>query len=402
MGASAIIVAAGRGSRLSDTTPAGKNVAPKQYQTLNGRPVLTHAIDVFAGHPGIDRILVAIHADDAALYQAAIAKLATPSKLMTPVVGGATRQASVSAALAHLDATGARQPVLVHDAARPFISHAIIDRVLTSLTSADAVTTALPVADTLQRVGSSGQVVEAVPRDGLWRAQTPQGFAFDTLIQAHQSAAHSGRLDFTDDASLVAWAGGTVLVTDGSERNIKITTQEDLQLAETQFAKGPSALRIGSGFDVHRTVPGDNVWLCGLEIPAPFALSGHSDADVALHALTDAIFGALGDGDIGSHFPPSDPQWKGAASHIFLETACQRMRERGAEIANVDITIICETPKIGPHRDAMRQRVADILAVPVEAVSVKATTSEQLGFTGRGEGIAAQATALLAFANASK
>ena len=298
---------------------------------------------------------------------------------------------------------GAPDAVLIHDGARPFVNDEIITNITTALSTKPAAIPAVPVSDTLQRTDGAGLVTETLSRDRLWRAQTPQGFAFDLIIKAHQDAVSAARLDFTDDAAVFAWAGGAVHVVDGAEQNLKITTAEDLATANHLFLEKasknvsqPSAnthIRTGSGFDVHRAVAGDHVWLCGVKVAAPFALSGHSDADVALHAVTDALFGALGDGDIGSHFPPSDPQWKGTASEVFLAFAKTRVAERGGSISHVDITVICEMPKVGPHREPMRARVAEILELAIDQVSVKATTTEgpwiywpRRGYCGHGIG----------------
>ncbi len=395
MDVSAVIVAGGRGSRAA----AQGDSTPKQYAQIGGRAVLSHAIAALAEAPEINRILVVIHDADQQIYADTLERDGAPDKLVDPVKGGATRQESVLAGLNQLATQNPPDAVLIHDGARPFVTGNVITRVAEALEMRPAAIAALPLADTLQRADRDGLITETLARDGLWRAQTPQGFAFDEILQAHQKAASAGRSDFTDDAALFSWAGGVVHVVEGSEHNHKMTTAEDLARAEITASENMMQSRsdmhprTGTGFDVHRAAPGDHVWLCGIKVPAAFTLSGHSDADVALHALTDALLGALGDGDIGSHFPPTDPQWKGAASHIFLAHAADRVRQRSGVIGNVDITIICETPKIGPHRDPMRKEVAKILALPVDRVSVKATTTEGLGFAGRGEGIAAMASA---------
>ncbi|MDZ4371517.1 MAG: 2-C-methyl-D-erythritol 2,4-cyclodiphosphate synthase, partial [Phenylobacterium sp.] len=278
------------------------------------------------------------------------------------------------------------EPVLIHDAARPFLSRAHVDTLLASLESADGAVPALPMADTLKR--GDRLVEETVPRAGLWRAQTPQAFRRGPLIRAY--AAWPKDEEPTDDASVLERAGGDVALGAGDPILMKLTYPEDFQLAE-QIAAGQRLVRLGQGVDAHRFGPGDSVWLCGVQIPHDHGLVGHSDADCALHALTDAVLGAIADGDIGQHFPPSDPQWKGASSDRFLAYAAARVAARGGRILHVDVTIICERPKVGPHRDAMRARIGEILALPIDRVSVKATTTEGMGFTGRGEGLMAQA-----------
>lgn len=388
MTTAALIVAAGRGTRAA--AAAG---VPKQYAMLVDAPVLAHTLAAFASHSGIDLVQVVIHADDGVLYAASTGE--PSAKLLPPVPGGATRQDSVRAGL---EALAAHRPkrVLIHDAARPFVSHAVLDRVLAALGANDAVLAAEPVADTLKRGTPAGLVASTVDRAGLWRAQTPQGFAYDAIRALHAEADAAGRHDFTDDAALAEWAGTPVLLVEGSSRNTKITTAEDLRMAERLMAQADKTElepRSGTGFDVHRFEPGDAVWLCGVRIPHTHKLEGHSDADVGLHALTDAILGAIGDGDIGQHFPPSDPKWKGAASHMFLEDAARRVAERGGRIVNVDVTLLCEAPRVGPHRDSMRAAVAKMLGIDIGRVGVKATTTEGLGFTGRREGIAAMAAA---------
>jgi len=291
-----------------------------------------------------------------------------------------------------LRALGAVAPdiVLIHDAARPLTPPDVITRVIDSVTKLGAAIAAVPVADTLKR-GDNDVIVGTLDRTGLWRAQTPQGFDYALIRRAHE-AAENAETTFTDDAAIAEWTGLPVALALGAERNLKITSREDMALAESLIAQATET-RTGTGFDVHAFGPGDTVWLCGVQIPHDCALSGHSDADVGLHALTDALLGAAGAGDIGALFPPSDPRWRGAASRIFLERAGEEVTRRGGRIINADVTLICEAPKIGPHRDAMRAAIAEILAIPVGRVSVKATTSERLGFTGRGEGIAAMASA---------
>lgn len=383
----AIIVAAGRGTRA-----AGAGAGPKQYFLLGGRPVLARSLAAFLEHEAVDFVQPVIHADDGSFYAEAIAGLSSP-KLLPPVHGGENRQQSVCAGLRALVAFKPRN-VLIHDAARPFVASAVISRAIGALSRHRACLAAVPVADTL-KAEVDGLVVRTVDRKGLWRAQTPQGFDFATILAAHEAAAERGRADFTDDAAIAEWQGVPVALVQGSERNIKLTTAEDFELAESLLRAGAPLLetRTGTGFDVHGFEPGDHVMLCGVRVPHDARLKGHSDADVALHALTDALLGAIGAGDIGQHFPPSDERWKRADSALFLRHAVSLVAERLGRIINADVTIICERPKIGPHREAMRARVAEILGVATKRVSVKATTTEGLGFTGRREGIAAMATA---------
>jgi len=385
-GTAVIIVAAGRGHRFGGEMP-------KQFLHARGAPLIRHAVAAFVSHPDIDAVLPVIHPDDAEIVAEALSGL----DYVQPVAGGAARQDSVRNGLEAL-AVMAPERVLVHDAARPMVTHGLIDRVLAALDTHAGSIPALQVVDTLKRAGVDGVISGTVPRDGLWRAQTPQGFRFDALLSAHRAVAGQ---ELTDDAAVMEAAGHQVTVVAGDDDNLKVTTPDDLERMEQIMAKDASrpAFRIGSGYDVHRLGPGDHVTLCGIDIAHDQALVGHSDADVALHALCDAIFGALADGDIGSHFPPSDEQWRGAPSDRFLTYALERMRGRGFEIENLDLTIICEKPKIGPHRDAMRARVAEIGGIDPARISVKATTTEKLGFTGRGEGIAAEASVLLVAEN---
>ena len=391
-----VILAAGRGARA-----AAAASGPKQYARIGGDAVLAHTIRVFAAHPRVDLVQVVIHPGDAALYADAWPELGLP--VLPPVVGGGTRQESGLQGLAALAGHGITS-VMIHDAARPFVDHGTIDRVLDALAHANGAIPGLPVADTLKRVGESGRITGTVDRAKLWRAQTPQAFRFADIFPAHQRAAAAGLHDFTDDAALAEWAGLTVTVVEGLEANRKITTPEDLSMANRMARERVETppqvpdVRTGTGFDVHRFAPGDHVWLGGLRIAHTAKLDGHSDADVALHALTDALLGAIGDGDIGQHFPPSDSKWKGAASRLFLEDAVRRVKARNGRISNVDLTILCEAPRIGPHREAMRAVIADILGIEVDRVGVKATTTEGLGFTGRREGIAAMASATVILA----
>ena len=373
----ALIVAAGSGQRFGAEQP-------KQYLDLAGKPVLRHTVEAFLRHPKVSAVRVVINPAFRDLYDAAVAGLDLPE----PVAGGASRQDSVRNGLETL-ADSAPDRVLIHDAARPLIDAATIDAVVAALDSHPAALAAVPVADTLKR-GEAGLVTGTVDRSGLWRAQTPQGFRFPEILAAHRDAAG---LELTDDAAVAERAGLPVALVPAREENFKVTTPDDLTRAARALDSALSDIRTGTGFDVHRFAEGDHVTLCGVRVPHSHALDGHSDADVGLHALTDAILGALCAGDIGSHFPPSDPQWRGADSALFLKHAAELVTARGGRIAHVDVTIICERPKVGPHREAMTARVAEILGMPADRVSVKATTTERLGFTGRGEGIAAQAVA---------
>ena len=373
----ALIVAAGRGTRFGGDLP-------KQYLPLGGATVLRHAVNAFAAHPRIAGVLVAIRPEDRALFDRAVAGLS----VLPPVPGGAERQDSVRLGLEAL-AVHKPERVLIHDGARPFPDAALISRVINALDTAPAAIPTLPLGDTVKRV-EEGRIRETVDRSQLWRAQTPQGFHFDAILAAHRQM--TGHV-LTDDAAVAEAAGLMPLIVAGSEENLKVTTAEDLAAAERHLAAGQGDVRVGQGFDVHPFGPGDHVMVCGVAIPHEVAPVGHSDADVGLHALTDAVLGAIGAGDIGMHFPPSDPRWRGASSDRFLAYAATLVRERGGAIAAVDITIICERPKIAPYRDRMIDRVAEILAISPGRVSVKATTTERLGFTGRGEGIAAQAVA---------
>ena len=375
-----LVVAAGSGQRFGGDLP-------KQYQALAGKPMLRHSLETFAAHPGIAGIVVAIHPAQHDLYDAAAAGIA---KLLPPVEGGATRQGSV---LNGLERLAAERPdyVLIHDAARPLIDPGTISRTIEALAQHPAILVAVPVVDTIKR-GAGERVGDTVDRRDLWRAQTPQAFHFAAILGAHRKVAGG---ELTDDAAVAEAAGIPVTFVTGSERNFKVTTQDDMERAERMIGT-QMEFRTGNGFDVHRIIPGDGVTMCGIRIPCDMALEGHSDADVGLHAITDAILGAIGAKDIGAHFPPSDPKWRGAESWKFLDHAAKLVAERGGRVAHCDVTIICERPKVGPHRDAMVKRVAEILKISADRVSVKATTTEKLGFTGRGEGIAAQATATVA------
>ena len=380
-----IIVAAGRGSR------AGEGI-PKQYRAIAGRPVVRWTLERFAGAlPGAALVPV-IHPDDHDLLAAACAGFG--DQLRAPVHGGATRQQSVRAGLEALAASGHRpRIVLIHDAARPFVSAGVIAAAVDAAKSFGAAVPGIAVTDTIKEVAPDGRITATPPRDRLRAVQTPQAFSFDLILDAHRAAAAGGMHELTDDAAVAEWAGHPVHVFPGNGENMKITTPDDFVRAEQMLLASLPDVRTGQGFDVHACGAGDHVWLGGVKIPHTHGLIGHSDADVLMHAVTDAIFGALADGDIGSHFPPSDPQWKGAASDIFLRYAAERVKARGGLIAHVDGTVICEYPKVGPHRDAIRARLAEILGISIDRMAVKATTSERLGFTGRGEGIAAMAMA---------
>ena len=373
----ALIVAAGRGTRFGGDVP-------KQYLALGGSCVLRHAVCAFAAHPQIAGVQVVIREEDRGIFGDAVAGLA----IRPPVPGGAERQDSVRLGLEAL-VPQAPERVLIHDGARPFPNAALIDRVIDALDREPAAIPGLPLGDTLKRV-AGGSIRETVDRAQLWRAQTPQGFHFEAILAAHRAAR--GQV-LTDDSAVAEAAGIAPVVVMGSEENLKVTTVEDLATAERLLASRLGDIRVGQGVDVHGFGLGDRVVICGIEVPHGAGLVGHSDADVGLHALTDALLGAIGAGDIGLHFPPGDPRWRGAASDRFLAHAAALVREKGGEIAGVDVTVICERPKIGPHRARMVERVAAILAIAPARVSVKATTTDRLGFTGRGEGIAAQAVA---------
>jgi 2-C-methyl-D-erythritol 4-phosphate cytidylyltransferase/2-C-methyl-D-erythritol 2,4-cyclodiphosphate synthase len=380
----ALIVAGGRGVR------AGGGI-PKQYRMLAGEPLLRHTVRAFASHPLIDGICVVIHPDDKALYDTAAAGF----DLIEPAFGGANRQDSCRNGLeALLD----RNPknVLIHDAARPFVDAEAIRRVVETLSdTVPAAVAAVPLADTLKRADDNKLVQMTVDRNNLWRAQTPQGFRYKAISAAHQSA--SGQ-NLTDDAAVAEAAGLPVILTLGNPENIKVTTPEDFTVADRSLSPAAPDFRTGTGFDVHPFEDGDHVMLCGVKIPHDHGLAGHSDSDVGLHALTDALLGTICAGDIGSHFPPSDPQWRGVDSAVFLKHAADLVAEQNGAIRHIDLTLICEAPKVGPHREVIRARLAEILALPIERVSVKATTTDGLGFLGRREGIAAQATATVLFA----
>ncbi len=387
-----LIVAAGRGSR------AGGDI-PKQYVRLGEKHVLSRTIEACMRHPLVGGIITVIHPDDVELYGAATAEFS--EKLLPPVMGGKTRQESVFNGLKALES---RHPdfVLIHDAARPFVDSLLINRVIEGLVYQDAVLPVIPVTDTVKQIDNN-HVTRTVRRSNLFRAQTPQGFTFQLIVELHKRAKLEKNIVFTDDVSLAEWAGMKVLSVEGSAENQKLTTRRDMEMAELVLAGGAARnteTRTGFGFDVHRFEPGDSIMLCGVKIPFDKKLKGHSDADVAMHALTDALYGAIGEGDIGTHFPPGDSQWKGVRSAIFLEHAVGMINERGGKLVNIDLTIVCEQPKISPHREAMRAELGRIMGLEAKRISIKATTTEQLGFTGRGQGIAAQAIASITLPNA--
>jgi 2-C-methyl-D-erythritol 4-phosphate cytidylyltransferase / 2-C-methyl-D-erythritol 2,4-cyclodiphosphate synthase len=376
-----VVVAAGRGVR------AGGEL-PKQYRTLSGVSVIRRSLLLFTEHPQVNVVQPVIHPDDAELCATAASGL----QLLAPVFGGKTRQQSVRAGL---EALAVHHPsiVLVHDAARPFASAKLVSRAIAAVAPSGAAIPGLAVTDTVKSIHSDGRVAETLDRASLRTIQTPQAFGFEALLAAHRKADAAGRDEFTDDAALAEWAGMAVSVFEGETGNIKLTSAEDFAQAEAMALTALGDIRTGTGYDVHAFGDGDHVMLGGVHIPFGRGLSGHSDADVALHALVDAILGALAEGDIGTHFPPSDPQWRGASSDRFLKFAVERVRARGGRIAHLDVTVVCEAPRVGPHRDAMRARIAEIADVSPERVAIKATTSEKLGFTGRGEGMVAFATA---------
>ncbi|PZU83892.1 MAG: bifunctional 2-C-methyl-D-erythritol 4-phosphate cytidylyltransferase/2-C-methyl-D-erythritol 2,4-cyclodiphosphate synthase [Chelatococcus sp.] len=381
----ALLVAAGRGLR------AGGD-APKQYRRIGTRPVLAHALTPFLAERGIARVAVVIGEGDAERYSDAVAEF-DDMRLAAATIGGETRQDSVRLGLQALARTGFDGIVLVHDAARPFVTGALIRAAMDSLgTGGSAAIPALPVTDTIKRTSPDGLIVETPPRDSLVNVQTPQAFRLAPLLAAHEAAAAAGLSGFTDDAALMEWAGHAVATFPGDHGNVKLTHPEDF--VQHGANQGAALLtRVGTGYDVHAFGPGDHVWLGGVRIPHERGVVAHSDGDVALHALTDALLGTVAEGDIGTHFPPSDPQWKGAASDRFLAFAAGRVRERGGRIDFLDLTIVCEAPKIGPHREAIRERIAAICGLEAGQVAIKATTSEKMGFTGRKEGLAALATA---------
>lgn len=374
-----LIVAAGKGERATD------GAVPKQYRSLAGRPVLRWSLDAFAQIQAISAIQVVIREEDRPHYERTVQGLELPP----PVIGGATRQNSVVHGLEAL-AESKPKNVLIHDGARPFVSQSLVRRVIAALEHADAAVPLLPISDSIWRKMPAGY--ETVSRKGLHRAQTPQGFKFVSILNAHLQHRDASA---TDDMALAALSGMKIAEVTGEEANIKLTHMEDFDIAARLAAGALGEVRTGTGFDVHRFSSGDHVWLCGVCLPHTLGLEGHSDADVGLHALTDAILGSVCAGDIGLHFPATDPQWRDAPSQVFLEKAVSLVRESGGNVAHVDVTLICEQPKVTPHREAMRKRISEIIGIGVERVSVKATTTEGLGALGRGEGIAAQAVATI-------
>ena len=386
-----VVVAAGRGERAG-----APEEGPKQYRPIGGKPVIRHTLETLLAWPRSGAIAVVIHPDDEALLVNALAGLPESGRLMV-VHGGPTRQHSV---LNGLEALASESPrhVFIHDAVRPFVTSTYMDGIAAVLDAgAKAALPALAVPDTLKRA-EHGRIVATVDRAGLYAAQTPQAFDFRAILDAHRKASGAGEFSFTDDAAIAEWAGLDVSLAEGLAGNVKLTVKRDIELADERLKRTMIAdVRCGNGYDVHQLVPGDGVTLCGVFIPHAMALSGHSDADVALHALTDALLATCGAGDIGDHFPPSDPQWKGAPSRIFLEKAARIVRSHGGTITNADVSIIAERPKVGPHRDAMRTNMAEMLGIDLERCSVKATTNEKIGFIGREEGIAAIATATVVY-----
>jgi len=386
---SLIVVAAGRGSRLGGDEP-------KQYRLCAGRSLLCHTLEALSTAYDFCATTVVIHPDDRGLYEQTVASLSAgcAKSLGPPAFGGATRQASV---LAGLEAQSARGPapdlVLIHDGARAFPSTPLVRRAIAAAARYGAAAPGTRLNDTIKEIGEDGLVVASPSRTPLRAVQTPQGFHFDLILEAHRRAARAGIEGLTDDAAVAEWTGRPAHIFEGEPGNVKITTMDDFLDAEARLFSQAADIRVGQGFDVHAFTEGDHLWLGGVRIPHSRTLSGHSDADVLLHAITDALLGAIGDGDIGAHFPPSDPQWRGAESRVFLLDAVRRVAALNGIVAHIDATVVCEAPRIGPFREAMRARIADIVGIDVARVGVKATTSERLGFTGRGEGVACLASA---------
>jgi 2-C-methyl-D-erythritol 4-phosphate cytidylyltransferase/2-C-methyl-D-erythritol 2,4-cyclodiphosphate synthase len=373
----ALVVAGGRGERAG-------GILPKQYREVAGVAVIRRSLSAFARHAEVALVQPVIHAQDSGLYREAAGDLG----LLAPVCGGKSRQMSVRAGVEALQRYNP-ELVLIHDAARPFVSENLITRAIQAARASGAAVPAISLADTVKTVDANGHVTGTIDRAHLRTVQTPQAFGFVTILEAHRRAQAAGREDFTDDAAVAEWAGVKVITFEGEAGNIKLTSNEDFRKAEAAL----SDVRTGFGYDVHSFAPGDHVMLGGIRIPNDRGLSGHSDADVALHAVVDALLGAIADGDIGSHFPPADPQWRGASSDRFLAFAADRVRARAGYIVHIDLTIVSEAPRIGPHRDAMRARIAEIAGIAIGRVAVKATTSEKMGFIGRKEGMAAFANA---------
>jgi 2-C-methyl-D-erythritol 4-phosphate cytidylyltransferase/2-C-methyl-D-erythritol 2,4-cyclodiphosphate synthase len=378
----ALIVAAGSGDRFGGSIP-------KQYHELGGVSILRRSILAFLNHPHIDAVRVVINPAHRSMYDKAVNDLGLPE----PVTGGSTRQDSVRLGLEALEQSGKPTLVMIHDAARPLIDAATITAVRKALDREPGAIAAKPLVDTLKR--ATGETIETtIDRRDLWQAHTPQAFHFDAILKAHRTAQGA---QLTDDAAVAEKAGINVTLVSSNPDNMKITNPDDLDRAARLLGHNFNDIRTGMGFDVHRLIPGDKIHLCGITIPHNRMLEGHSDADVGLHALVDAILGAMGAGDIGTHFPPSDPQWRGKESSHFVRHAVKLVTERGGYIAHADVTLLCENPRIGPHRDAMVKRMAELLEIAPERVSVKATTTERLGFTGREEGIVGQAVVTLRF-----
>lgn len=382
-----LVVAAGRGTRMGGSRP-------KQYLPVGGRPLIARTLERLAHADPEAMILTVIHKDDRAYYEKSLVYVSENSRLLPVAVGGASRQDSVRAGLETLsELEHPPDIVLIHDGARLFPTAALISRAKEAARRYGAAVPGLVVTDTVKQVDEGERVVGTPARTTLRAVQTPQAFRFELIHAAHMAAEAAGARDLTDDAAIAEWAGHPVHVFAGDAGNMKVTGPEDIVLAEARLSRECPDIRMGQGYDVHAFGPGDHVCLGGLKVPHSKGLVGHSDADVLSHAITDALYGALGDGDIGSHFPPSDPQWKGAKSSIFLAAAADAVRSRGGMIANIDATVVCEQPKIGPHRDAIRTRIAEVVGLSPDRVAVKATTSERLGFTGREEGIATLAVA---------
>ncbi|WP_051558776.1 bifunctional 2-C-methyl-D-erythritol 4-phosphate cytidylyltransferase/2-C-methyl-D-erythritol 2,4-cyclodiphosphate synthase [Allorhizobium undicola] len=387
-----VIVAAGRGERAGISAEG-----PKQYRRIGGKPVIAHTLEKFRRFLPQAQLIAVIHPDDHGYFQTALAESGLLAQDVVVVEGGRTRQQSV---LHGLRAASANQPdlVMIHDAVRPFFDLSLLERIIAAFhAGARAILPAMPVTDTLKRANGDARVIDTVSRERLYAAQTPQSFDFAAILSAHEAAAAAGREDFTDDAAIAEFAGLAVTLVEGAPDNVKLTLKRDIEMADARISTPLPDVRTGNGYDVHQLEPGNGVTLCGIFIPHDQSLKGHSDADVALHALTDALLATCGAGDIGDHFPPSDPQWRGAASRIFLEHAAGIVRKAGGTIMNADISLIAEAPKIGPHRQAMREKLAEILGISLDRCSVKATTNEKIGFIGRREGIAAIATATVVY-----
>jgi 2-C-methyl-D-erythritol 4-phosphate cytidylyltransferase/2-C-methyl-D-erythritol 2,4-cyclodiphosphate synthase len=391
-----LLVAAGKGLRAGS---ADRDVLPKQYRPVAGRSAVARCLDLAFGHPGLSLIQPVIAAGDEPLFEMESRRVepAASGRLLAPVAGGASRQGSVKAGLEALAKQEFSGIVLVHDAARAFCDAALIDRALAAGAGHVAAVPALPLIDTVKQVDASGRITGTPDRAVLRNVQTPQVFDFAALCAAHAKAAAEGLESFTDDGGVMEWAGHAVTTFEGDPANIKLTTQEDFAMAEARLAARasdvPLRVVVAQGYDVHRFAPGDHVWLGGVKIAHSQGVEAHSDGDVILHALTDALLGALGDGDIGVHFPPSDMHWRGASSDQFLAFAVQRVAARGGRISHLDVTLVCEAPRIGPHRDAIIARISGVAGLAPTQVGLKATTSERMGFTGRGEGLAALAIA---------